>query len=617
MTPLAVNNIDVLRRIADRSTLFPSIAALAAHFGRDKDNFGKTLKKLTAEGMIERRENAAQGDCGLWITPAGQHVIRAMDTRDGMAAEAAAAAPAGAGLLRIPHADLVPNPANPRKAFDADRLAALAATIEADCDIIEPLVVSPPGPDGKRFIWAGERRWRAVGQLLAKTDALFDDNPNGEIGLARSLLMLLGLPCVERDADTADALFIAVVENSQREDLTPWEDAQGLLALQAAKGWSARQLAINIGRAGADGESGVRDVQVKIKIAREATPDAVAAYLADGSWDRLRDSVSRPAVQDPNDRQSVDAARASTPAAPHEPALPLEDPAPAAAATRLSGRDEMVLLELADACDRAGDAAGEAAGFPHVPVGAYWTDASAARLQTARLIDFKHGETPMARVNAAGLDYLIEHLGVIVADQGVRITPGNLDRARGQSGQAGWPGPGYVTPWLNPVADASEADEADDGPVQADIEDDPQVIEDRATLDLVDALFDTYGDSGVVGGVDLGIVLQRLGLAFPLRTGVDSDSGVVMAANGEPILVVDVNRENTDERAQAIAKLVVLAMTYLTAGVTPWRAGQIENSSAPAIPPQPDADDAQEADEDPSGDDSQIPGFLRRLAGAD
>jgi ParB-like chromosome segregation protein Spo0J len=609
MTPLAVNNIDVLRRIADRSTLFPTIAALAAHFGRDKDNFGKTLKKLTAEGMIERRQSAAQGDCGLWITPAGQHVIRAMDTRDGMAADAAPDAPAGAGLLRIPHADLVPNPANPRKAFDADRLAALAATIEADGDIIEPLVVGPPGPDGKRFIWAGERRWRAVGQLLAKTDALFEDNPDGEIGLTRSLLMLLGLPCVERDADTADALFIAVVENSQREDLTPWEDAQGLLALQAAKGWSARQLAINIGRAGADGESGVRDVQVKIKIAREATPDAIAAYLADGSWDRLRDSVSRPAAQDPNDRRAIDpaAAEASIPAAAVEPALPLEAPGQAAESTKLSDRDEFVLLELAH---RTRANSKEEADW--VTVGSYWLDATPARLQTLRLIAFRHAETPMATITDQGQDWLNAqgHALPVTVDalRQAHVRRFGHPPALGASI--------YATAWIDPVAVALEQSAAEDAtgaadePAQADIEDDPQVIEDRATHAQVDALFDAYADSGVVGGVDLGIVLQRLGLTFPLRTGVDSDSGLVMDGNGEPILVVDVNRENTDERAQAIAKLVVLAMTYLTADVTPWRVGPIENSSATATPPQPDADDAQEADED-------IPGFLRRLAGAD
>lgn len=130
-----------------------------------------------------------------------------------------------------------------------------------------------------RTIWAGERRWRAVHQLTIQErlpPALAD-----------------GLPVIEREASDAERLLIALVENGQREGLSPWEDAQALAAYQGMTGLSARALAKQVGRAREDDdEKGVRDVQRKIKTAREATPEAIAQYERDGNWERLRDSVS-------------------------------------------------------------------------------------------------------------------------------------------------------------------------------------------------------------------------------------------------------------------------------------------------------------------------------------
>jgi len=612
MTPLAVANADVLRRLAAAPA--PSIAALAREFCRDPANLRKTLKLLQGEGSVHIGSiSALQGRDGVDLTAAGRALVAALDGLPGRT-------DAGQGLLRVAHAALRPNPLNPRKAFDADALEALAATIEADGDIIEPLVVSPPAADGLRTIWAGERRWRAVGLLLA------DDS----LSLEGSVLQRQGLPCVERPADAGQALFIAVVENSQRENLTPWEDACALRDLADATGWSARELAFRIGRAAADAEGGVRDVQRKIRTAREASPEAIAQYEIDGDWEALRESVqtakapaSPAAAEDPmwvngvrypNETMASEARRrfngeragASTPPrrdATTEQALPLDAPSPW---PTLSPGDAHVLLELAHRT-RAGVMAAD-----WVTVGKYWLDAAAARLQTLRLIAFRQAETPMALVTELGEAWLTAHghaLPISVAAlRAAHVRRFSQAPALGASL--------YATPWIDPVAVALGDQRADDmdgveaeqlAPIDTD-EDDPQVADDRATLAQVDSLFDGFGDTGGVNDDALRNVITRLGLAFPLRTGVDSDSGVVMDANGEPILIVDVNRENTDERARAIAKLVVLALTYITAD--PDAAGHgrsVENSSAPTPPPA--ADDAQEADE-------EIPGFLRRLAGA-
>lgn len=76
--------------------------------------------------------------------------------------------------------------------------------------------------------------------------------------------------------------------------MSPWDDAQQLLKLQKATDWSASELARQIGRVSEGERTGLRDVQQKLKIAREATPEAVAEYERTGSWDTLRASVTTP-----------------------------------------------------------------------------------------------------------------------------------------------------------------------------------------------------------------------------------------------------------------------------------------------------------------------------------
>src|SRR5665213_847395 len=108
-----------------------------------------------------------------------------------------------AGLRRIPLELLVPNRANPRRDFDDEQLSELTASIR-EKGVMQPLLVRPVG-DGKSFeIIAGERRWRA-----AQRAGLHD------------------VPVVIREVDDKEALELAIIENVQRVDLNPLEEAQG------------------------------------------------------------------------------------------------------------------------------------------------------------------------------------------------------------------------------------------------------------------------------------------------------------------------------------------------------------------------------------------------------
>ncbi len=116
---------------------------------------------------------------------------------------------------------LVPNAAQPRTSIDDGELASLAASIAAR-GVIEPIVVRPRGSGFE--IVAGERRWRAARQA----------------GLAR-------VPVVIREVADDDIGLLALIENLQREELNPLEEAAAFRKLAHA-GRTHEQIAIEVGR---------------------------------------------------------------------------------------------------------------------------------------------------------------------------------------------------------------------------------------------------------------------------------------------------------------------------------------------------------------------------------
>ncbi len=123
----------------------------------------------------------------------------------------------------LPLADLQPGRYQPRTRMDETSLRELAASIRAH-GVMQPLVVRPVGP-GRWEIIAGERRFRAAG--LA--------------GLAE-------VPVVVREVSDEQALALALIENIQREDLNPLEQAQAIRRLIDEFGYSHERAAEAIGR---------------------------------------------------------------------------------------------------------------------------------------------------------------------------------------------------------------------------------------------------------------------------------------------------------------------------------------------------------------------------------
>ena len=127
----------------------------------------------------------------------------------------------------VPLAEIVANPRQPRRRFDAAAMDELIASVR-ERGVLQPILVRPVGTDdGRRKyeIVAGERRWRA-----AATAQLHD------------------MPVVIRDLDDAAAFEIALVENIQRADLNPIEEAEGFRRLMDDHGHTQEGLAAIVGK---------------------------------------------------------------------------------------------------------------------------------------------------------------------------------------------------------------------------------------------------------------------------------------------------------------------------------------------------------------------------------
>jgi ParB family chromosome partitioning protein len=118
--------------------------------------------------------------------------------------------------------DVRPNANQPRKTFDEEKIAELAASIREN-GIIQPLIVRKKGKAYE--IVAGERRWRASVKAELKE-----------------------VPCIVRDIDDEQNMLLAIVENMQREDLNPLEEAEGLNQMIATYGLTQEQVSRSVGK---------------------------------------------------------------------------------------------------------------------------------------------------------------------------------------------------------------------------------------------------------------------------------------------------------------------------------------------------------------------------------
>jgi ParB family chromosome partitioning protein len=132
---------------------------------------------------------------------------------------------ASRGFHLIPIGDLAPNPNQPRKAFDEEAISELAESIRAQ-GILTPILARPdPAMPGSYQIIAGERRWRAAQRAR-----------------------LHEVPVLVRDLSDQETLEVALVENLQRQDLNPLEEAEGYRRLQEEFSHSQEDLGRVVGK---------------------------------------------------------------------------------------------------------------------------------------------------------------------------------------------------------------------------------------------------------------------------------------------------------------------------------------------------------------------------------
>ncbi len=130
--------------------------------------------------------------------------------------------PPSTGVVRIPVERLLRDPAQPRKTFDETKLRELAESIRTQ-GVIQPVLVRRDGVDYRLI--AGERRWRAA-----------------------QLAGLHEVPAVVRDVTAAEAFELGLVENLQRTDLNPLEEAEGYRRLIHEFGLTQDQVGERVGR---------------------------------------------------------------------------------------------------------------------------------------------------------------------------------------------------------------------------------------------------------------------------------------------------------------------------------------------------------------------------------
>jgi ParB family chromosome partitioning protein len=127
-----------------------------------------------------------------------------------------------AQMRDLPVSKILPNPAQPRLSYDEESLTELADSIR-EHGVLQPILVRPSGT--KYELIAGERRWRASGMVGRES-----------------------IPAIVVEFDEQTALEVSIIENLQREDVSPLEEAAMFRKMTGTFGYSVRQLAQKVGK---------------------------------------------------------------------------------------------------------------------------------------------------------------------------------------------------------------------------------------------------------------------------------------------------------------------------------------------------------------------------------
>lgn len=145
-----------------------------------------------------------------------------------------------------------PNSKQPRKFFSEEKITELATSIETH-GIIQPILVRPT--DLGYEIIAGERRWRAARKAGLKE-----------------------VPCIIRDLDEQQNMLFAIIENMQREDLNPIEEALAYEALSKEYGLTQDQISISVGKS----RPYITNAMRLLKLADEIRQMIIEGHLSSG-----------------------------------------------------------------------------------------------------------------------------------------------------------------------------------------------------------------------------------------------------------------------------------------------------------------------------------------------
>lgn len=182
-------------------------------------------------------------------------------------------APVPAGVQRVPIESLKPNPDQPRKTFRQEDLEELTASIR-DKGVLQPILVrTQPGEDGVWQIIAGERRWRAS-QAARLTE----------------------VPIVVHEMDDVEVFEVAIVENVQRADLNPLEEAEAYRVLMDRFGRTQDAVAGVVGKSRSHVANMMRLLQL---------PERVLFYVREG---KLSAGHARALINTPDPSQLADIA---------------------------------------------------------------------------------------------------------------------------------------------------------------------------------------------------------------------------------------------------------------------------------------------------------------------
>jgi len=174
------------------------------------------------------------------------------------------------GVRNVPVDRIEPNPAQPRMIIDPTALRELAASVR-EHGVLQPILVRPL-EEGRYQLVAGERRWRAARLAQQAT-----------------------VPAMIEEIDDDTALEIAIIENLQREDLSPLEEAEMYRRMTAEHGYSVRKLAHKLGK-----DKGYIENRLRLSDAPPEVRDLVATRR-----DTLSHAYELLKVSDPRKRKRL------------------------------------------------------------------------------------------------------------------------------------------------------------------------------------------------------------------------------------------------------------------------------------------------------------------------